>query len=80
MINWEEQFAEEFIDKLINPPMKFIVTDLNSGVAHIWDAKQILEEVNRDRSSEWEDYNQQDLADNWEEVCDNIEYFHIRKV
>ena len=80
MINWQEQFTDQFIDKLINPQMKFIVTDLNTGIAHIWDAKQVLEEVNRDRSSEWEDYDELDLRDNWEEVCDDIDYFHIRKV
>lgn len=61
--------------------MKFIVTDTNFQTQKLWTSEQVLEEVNRDRSEEWQDYNKQDLQNDWEEVCSWIsDYFTVRKL
>ena len=39
-----------------------------------WSVDKILEEVNRDRSSEWTDYNKSDWKEGWMEWCENDWY------
>jgi len=37
------------------------ITDTEEGESFIWTAEQVLEEVNRDRSDEWQEYTLEDL-------------------
>ena len=61
--------------------MKFIVTDTNYQTQKLWTSEELLEEVNRDRSEGWTDYNEQDLQEDWEDVCSWIsDYFYVRKL
>lgn len=49
--------------------MKFILIEIISGKEFIWTAKELLEEINRDRSEEWENYNIEDILEGWREWC-----------
>ena len=55
--------------KVINKKTGKVLTDL-----------EILEEINRDRSSEWTDYDLNDLKENFEETTDWIDrtYYDVQ--
>ena len=53
------------------------ITDTEDGESFIWTAEQVLEEVNRDRSDEWQDYTLEDLEECPDEVLEWIEYVYI---
>ena len=53
------------------------ITDTEEGESFIWTAEQVLEEVNRDRSDEWQDYTLEDLEECPDEVLEWIEYVYI---
>ena len=53
------------------------ITDTEEGESFIWTAEQVLEEVNRDRSDEWQDYTLEDLEEYPDEVLEWIEYAYI---
>ncbi|KKN11366.1 hypothetical protein LCGC14_1027060 [marine sediment metagenome] len=48
--------------------MKF--KDINTGQIIDWNLKQVLEEINRDRSEEWTDYDKTDWLEGWEVWCE----------
>jgi hypothetical protein len=50
------------------------VTDEATGDVWLWTAQELLEEVNRDRSEDWTDYDMTDLQDCLYEVTEWIEY------
>ena len=50
------------------------ITDEATGDVWLWSALELLEEVNRDRSDEWTDYDMTDLEDCLYEVLEWIEY------
>ena len=50
------------------------ITDEATGDVWLWSALELLEEVNRDRSDEWTDYDMTDLEDCLHEVLEWIEY------
>jgi len=50
------------------------ITDEATGEVWLWTAQELLEEVNRDRSSEWTDYTMEDLEDGLYDVLEWIEY------
>jgi hypothetical protein len=39
-----------------------------------WSVDEILEEVNRDTSNKWADYNKSDWKEGWMEWCENEMY------
>lgn len=49
---------------------KFLVRDTETGSEYWWTVKQILHEVNRDRSDEWTDYNETDFMEGLEEMTE----------
>jgi hypothetical protein len=51
-------------------------TNIENGESHIWTAEEALEEVNRDRSDEWEDYTVEDLEEFPSEVFSWIEHVY----
>jgi hypothetical protein len=53
---------------------KYKVTDEATGDVWLWTAQELLEEVNRDRSEDWTDYDMTDLEDCLYEVTEWIEY------
>ena len=46
------------------------VKDLSTGKTYNWSVKQILKEINRDRSSGWWKYNTRDWRKGWDEWCE----------
>ena len=50
------------------------ITDEATGEIWLWTAQELLEEVNRDRSNEWTDYDLEDLEDGLYDVLEWIEY------
>jgi len=44
-----------------------------------WSVDEILEEINRDRSSEWIDYDETDFAEGWREWCEGT-YYTIKEL
>ena len=52
------------------------ITDTEGGESFIWTAEQVLEEVNRDRSDEWQDYTLEDLEEYPDEVLEWIEHLY----
>jgi hypothetical protein len=42
-------------------------SDERYGKSELWPMSQILEEINRDRSDEWTDYNETDWKEGWAE-------------
>jgi len=55
---------------------RYKFTDIECGKSHIWTAREALEEVNRDRSDEWEEYTLKDLEESPSEVFSWIEHFY----
>lgn len=43
------------------------VKDLESGEIQEWSLKAVLEEINRDRSGSWTDYDESDWLEGWNE-------------
>lgn len=55
------------------------VKDLFTGTIHKWTLEQVLYEINRDRSEEWEDYNVNDWREGWNEWCEGDIYTLINE-
>ena len=53
--------------------------DTESGEVVIWTVKQILEDINRDRSEEWIDYDETDWREGLSEFGSTWEYIGIVK-
>ena len=49
---------------------KHWVKDTLDGKLYCWTVKEILEEVNRDRSNEWTDYDESDWQEGLEEFTE----------
>ena len=60
-----ETNKEKLVEVLFKP--KFRVKDIESGEIYHWDLDDILEEINRDRSSQWTDYDESDWREGWKE-------------
>ena len=62
----------------VNQGEKMKVIDKKTG--KVLTDLEILEEINRDRSSEWTDYDLNDLKENFEETTDWIDrvYFDVQ--
>ena len=57
----------------------FLVQELGINVSRLWSLPQILEEINRDRSSEWTDYDETDYIEGWCEWGEG-EYYSCREI
>ena len=49
---------------------KYRVQDRETSRVEFWSLKQILHEINRDRSEEWTDYDATDWQEGWFIWCD----------
>ena len=43
----------------------FKIYDIQNKKVLLWDIKQMLEEINRDRTEEWEPYTEKDYIEGW---------------
>jgi hypothetical protein len=60
--------------RVLHHMKNYKITDEATGEVWLWTAQELLEEVNRDRSSEWTDYTMEDLEDGLYDVLEWIEY------
>ena len=60
--------------RMLHDMKNYKITDEATGEFWFWTALELLEEVNRDRSSEWTDYDLEDLEDGLYDVLEWIEY------
>ena len=51
--------------------LRFVVKDRNTDMVSLWSLQDILDEINRDRSEEWSDYDASDWREGWEEWCEH---------
>jgi|TARA_A100001391_G_scaffold72215_1_gene46101 hypothetical protein len=54
-----------------------LVRNIETGLTHTWDIDRVLEEINRDRSEEWQDYNETDWEEGWCEWVEGIDYERV---
>ena len=57
----------------------FLVQDMGTKESNLWSLPQILEEINKDRSSEWTDYDESDYVEGWCEWVEG-EYFSCKEI
>ena len=57
----------------------FLVQDIETKESYLWSLPQILEEINKDRSSEWTDYDEGDYVEGWCEWIEG-EYFSCEEI
>jgi len=57
--------------------MKYKIKDLLSGATYEWTIRDILNEINRDRSSEWTDYDETDWMEGWNQWVEG-EYLSLK--
>lgn len=55
------------------------VKDLTTQEIYEWTIEDVLEEINRDRSSEWTDYDESDWEEGWDAWCEGDVYTMIQK-
>ena len=48
----------------------FILSEIELKYKFMWTTEELLEEINRDRSEDWEDYNYLDWEEGWFEWCE----------
>lgn len=54
--------------------MKYVLLDLSTRKTMLVDLDFIIEEINRDRSDEWTNYNKSDWREGWDEWCEGDVY------
>jgi len=54
--------------------MNYKVKDLETNKLMDWTLADILSEINRDRSSEWQDYDKKDWLEGWHEWIEGDYY------
>ena len=55
------------------------VKDLTTQEVYKWTIKDVLEEINRDRSDKWTDYDESDWEEGWDAWCEGDIYTMIQK-
>lgn len=55
------------------------VKDLTTQEIYEWTIEDVLEEINRDRSSKWTDYDESDWEEGWDAWCEGDVYTMIQK-
>lgn len=53
----------------------FKVRDLHTNEIQDWAMKDVLEEINRDRSDTWSEYNETDWKEGWEHWVEGDGYY-----
>ena len=61
----------------INTMEKYKIKDLLSGAIYEWTVRDCLNEINRDRSDEWTNYDEADWREGWDQWVEG-EYLSIQ--
>ena len=65
--------------KKIGRIFRYEIHEIETGRTFVWTISEILEEINRDRSEEWVDYDESDWLEGWDEWCEG-EYFKLGRI
>ena len=57
----------------------FILKEIESGEQFDWNIYDLLEEINRDRSEDWTDYNESDWEEGWFSWCED-DFYTLKSV
>jgi len=60
-------------------PRTFLIKDLFDDTTFVWTVEQMLEEINRERSWDWEKYDSKDFMDGWNEWIEGNWYTIIEE-
>ena len=52
----------------------FILSEIELNYKFMWNTEELLEEINRDRSEDWEEYTSSDWEEGWFEWCEGDIY------
>lgn len=55
------------------------VKDISTGLCSDWTVQEIVNEINRDRSENWEDYTVEDWEEGWEQWCEGDIWEIVRR-
>jgi len=53
------------------------VRDVETGIMYVWEMKQVLHEINRDRSDQWQDYDKTDWEEGWDSWVEGVSYERV---
>lgn len=59
--------------------MNFKILEIETGEMKNVDLDWILNEINRDRSGDWQDYNSKDWQEGWNEFCEGDTYILLQE-
>ena len=57
----------------------FLIKDLFDDKTFVWTIEQMLQEINRDRSDTWENYNSKDFLEGWNEWVEGNYYTIVKE-
>jgi len=57
--------------------MSYKIKDIETGKVFIWTLTEVLEEINRDRSEDWTDYDVSDWREGWEHWVEGDGYLEL---
>ena len=57
----------------------FVIKDLFDDVTFVWTIQQMLQEINRDRSSDWKKYDCKDFMEGWNEWVEGNFYTLVKE-
>tara|TARA_R100000664_G_scaffold33431_1_gene50525 strand:+ start:714 stop:911 length:198 start_codon:yes stop_codon:yes gene_type:complete len=55
------------------------VKEISTGIRSEWTVQKILNEINRDRSENWEDYTVEDWKEGWKQWCEGDIWEIVKK-
>jgi len=55
----------------------FVIKDLSNGGTDVWTIDRMIEEINRDRSSTWKNYNSKDFLEGWNKWIEGEPYYTL---
>ena len=56
------------------------IIDIEAGEVREWTVSEMLDEINRDRSDQWTDYDESDYLEGWMEWVDRDFYRLVEKI
>lgn len=68
------KYLEDFLPGRPVDDFVFTVLDKHSKEEFTWDILDVLDEINRDRLADWDDYTKDDWFDGWSNWCEDDDY------
>ena len=59
---------------------KYIIQNTETKRLYIWSLRQVVNEINRDRSDQWTPYNSRDWAVGWKHFVEEDEFCNLKMV